>query len=108
MGFRSGSFFSDGSVFPGVDLTQQFWSRPDNAAIAIHDERDREGAVSASRAALVMALALSDVARTARACCRRTQKFPAILHRRHRSTSQAELRPLRPETQQFLTGQFDG
>jgi len=75
MGLSQRTFFSDGSVFPGVDLTQQFWSRPDNAAIAIHDERDREGAVSASRAALVMALALSGCRSDRTSMLRRTQKF---------------------------------
>src|SRR5882757_3215226 len=42
-GWRRGRFFAGGRVFQSVDLTQQFWSGPDNIAIVIQDERDKGG-----------------------------------------------------------------
>src|SRR5882757_599361 len=108
--FCSRRFFADAPVFPGVDLAQQFWTRPDNTAIAIHDERNKGGhglpqPCGACHGALAVRMSLGpheNAADGRRSFQRYWIAGMAGIEQRHG----AELRQLLPETQQFLTGQF--
>src|SRR5713226_3533901 len=105
------TFFADGRVLPGLDRTKQFWPRPDNIAIAIHDERDKEGhgppqpsgACQGAFAVRMMSLRPHEDATDGRRSFQRYRTAGIVgIEQCHRT----KLRPLLPEAQQFLTSQF--